>query len=70
MLANMPSLPTFKVPFVASSGVFREGGAAAVVRPPPPPIGVIRGAVVGVWLGFCLAKGRKEGRKWKNVKSY
>jgi hypothetical protein len=25
----------------------------------PPPIGVIRGAVVGVWLGFCLAKGRK-----------
>jgi hypothetical protein len=33
-------------------------GAGAVVRP-PPPFGVIRGAVVGVWLEFL--PGSKEG---------
>jgi hypothetical protein len=59
------------------SGVFRGGGGGATapplawsmqeaVRDRPPPFGVIRGAMVGVWLGILFVV---YGGKWKNVKS-
>jgi hypothetical protein len=43
-----------------TSGVFREGGGCATA---PPPVGVIRGAMVGVWLDVLSGSTEESGKK-------